>query len=201
MPLVHHFKEKEGEIIHWEIEETLEALQDSGAEYGIELQVPDYIEARKKQILVMRILHKIIAPGTRIKYETYGKPFLEPEGFISFSHSRNHVVVYKSIHPCGIDMEQLNERVLRIRHKYLNETELRYLESESVDDLIRLWSAKEAMFKVYGKDGVYLRNNIFVDNLTSSSCSVILEDKDFRINRNIRFRIIEDMVLAWTERA
>lgn len=201
MPLVHHFKEKEGEIIHWEIEETLEALQDSGAEYGIELQVPDYIEARKKQILVMRILHKIIAPGTRIKYETYGKPFLEPEGFISFSHSRNHVVVYKSIHPCGIDLEQLNERVLRIRHKYLNETELRYLESESVDDLIRLWSAKEAMFKVYGKDGVYLRNNIFVDNLTSSSCSVILEDKDFRINRNIRFRIIEDMVLAWTETA
>jgi phosphopantetheinyl transferase len=110
-------------------------------------------------------------------------------------------VVYKSIHPCGIDLEQLNERVLRIRHKYLNETELRYLESESVDDLIRLWSAKEATFKVYGKDGVYLRNNIFVDNLTSSSCSVILEDKDFRINRNIRFRIIEDMVLAWTETA
>ncbi len=201
MPLVHHFKEKEGEIIHWEIEETLEALLDSGSEYGIELQVPDYIEARKKQILVMRILHKIIAPGTRIKYETYGKPFLEPEGFISFSHSRNHVVVYRSIHPCGIDLEQLNERVLRIRHKYLNETEQRYLQSESIDDLIRLWSAKEAMFKVYGKDGVYLRNNIFVDNLTSSNCNVILEDKDFRINRNIRFRIIEDMVLAWTETA
>jgi phosphopantetheinyl transferase len=199
MPLVHHFKEKEGEIIHWEIEETLEALLNSGAQFGIELQVPDYIEARKKQILVMRILHKIIAPGTRIKYESYGKPFLEPEGFISFSHSRNHVVVYKSIHPCGIDLEQLNERVLRIRHKYLNATEQRYLETESIDDLIRLWSAKEAMFKVYGKDGVYLRNNICVDNLTSSSCSAILEDKDFRIARTIRFRIIEDMVLAWTE--
>lgn len=201
MPLVHHFKEKEGEIIHWEITETLEALQISGEEYEIDSTVPDYIEARRKQILVMRILHKIIAPGTQIKYESYGKPYLEPEGFISFSHSRNHVVVYKSTHPCGIDLEQLNERVLRIRHKYLNTTEQRYLESESIDDLIRLWSAKEAMFKVYGKDGVYLRNNIFVDNLTSGYCIAILEDKDLRISRFIRFRIIEDMVLAWTETA
>lgn len=185
--------------MHWDVQESLEELKRQAAEMNLNTTVPDYIEARQKQILVMRILHKMIAPETEIRYEPTGKPVLYPHGHISFSHSTHHIVVYKSANACGVDLEQLNERVLRIRHKYINETEQKYLTSESVDDLIRLWSAKEAMFKVYGRDGVFLRNNIFVEQLSAGGCIAKLVDGDVEMMRQIPFKVIDNMILAWTE--
>jgi 4'-phosphopantetheinyl transferase len=199
MPLVHHLELKNGEIMHWEVTESLEELIQSSFKWKVSTDVPDFIEARQKQILVMRILHRMVAPGTTIDYEPTGKPVLMEGGHISFSHSRNHVVVYRTDAACGVDLEQLNERILKIRRKFINNEEQEYLNSEDVDMLIRLWSAKEAMFKVYGKDGVYLRSNIFVSDLSRDGCLAQLRDGAFVINRKINFRSIHDMILAWTE--
>lgn len=185
--------------MHWEVTETLDELIQTSVKYSLSTYVPDFIEARQKQILVMRILHKMVAPGTTIEYEPTGKPVLSEGGHISFSHSRNHVVVYRSDTECGVDLEQLNTRILKIRRKFINEQEEEYLNSENADLLIRLWSAKEAMFKVYGKDGVYLRSNIFVSDLSSNGCRAQLRDGALVINRKINFRSINDMILAWTE--
>jgi phosphopantetheinyl transferase len=199
MPLVHHLQVKNGEIMHWEVTESLHELIHIAENLNINKEIPQYIEARQKQILVMRILHKMIAPGTEIIYEATGKPVLSPSGNISFTHSRHHIAVYRCDQECGVDLEQLHKRVIGIRHKYINDAEHDFVHSEDVELLIRLWSAKEAMFKVYGKDGVFLRSNIFVTEMNRDYCKATLKDGDTIINRTIRFRSIEDMILAWTE--
>lgn len=96
-----------------------------------------------------------------IKKDEYGKPYLVGSDWqFSLTHTANYIAV--AMHPnkpLGIDMEKPNETLRRIAHKFLSETE-RDAAGNDLDKLCIYWSAKEALYKLYGK-----RKVIFIDNL------------------------------------
>lgn len=107
-------------------------------------------------------------PVEEIKIADTRKPYLQDNRFhFSISHCGNFAaaIIHDSI-PVGIDIELVTPRIQTIGPKFLHEKELEYL--ADFKDLPQLylemvtviWSAKEAVFKWYGKGKVDFKNHI-----------------------------------------
>lgn len=101
----------------------------------------------------------------------FGAPILlEGNNHISFSHSFPFVCMYiNKVKQCGIDVERVQDKVLRISPKFLNNVELNFTES-APEKITMVWSAKEVAFKIYQKGGVGFKEHIqlkFSDNKLS----------------------------------
>jgi phosphopantetheinyl transferase (holo-ACP synthase) len=99
-----------------------------------------------------------------LQYTPEKKPHLKNcDCHISISHSHNMLAILVSrTHSTGVDVELIREKVINIKHKFLNEQELKFAGS-NVEKLTTLWAAKEAIFKAYGKKGVEFSTNISID--------------------------------------
>ena len=101
-------------------------------------------------------------------FSSNGKPLI-PNGYISVSHSRNHVIVSYSEVSHGIDIEKECGRrnVVKLMNKYFNEqyVELNFVNLEKENQkhvFYSLWTKKESFVKM--SDGnILLRDDEFLD--------------------------------------
>ncbi len=78
-----------------------------------------------------------------------GKPVLAREGkFISVSHSGDYVLCGLSNFPIGVDVEKMRPINLKVARRFCSKNELENCKNER--DFFRLWTLKEAYFKLYG---------------------------------------------------
>ncbi len=98
-----------------------------------------------------------------IKKDVFGKPYLVGSNWqMSITHTSNYVAAV--MHPSealGMDMEKPSEKLQRIAHKFLSDTERIEAEND-IEKLCIYWSAKEALYKLYGKRKVIFNENLFV---------------------------------------
>ena len=105
------------------------------------------------------------------------KPFLIDEAYhFSISHCGDYAAAMVSKqNRVGVDIEIPQEKILRIRHKYLSVNEIEMLQ-QMPQDLIHLltmaWSIKEALFKWYGAGKID-----FKEHLQINECS--MNDNEF----------------------
>ena len=79
--------------------------------------------------------------------------------FISISHSYEYVgIMFSKTHEVGLDIERVDDRIHRVANKFLNENEQLFAESKLIKTLI--WSAKESMYKWYGKKELDFKLNM-----------------------------------------
>lgn len=94
-------------------------------------------------------------------YDEHGKLHFEN---LNYSLSVTHSGLYSGViiskkHYVGIDIEKLGERINYLAHKFLNDYEMQHLpDTEQHKFLTVVWSAKEALYKLYGKSEVQLEN-------------------------------------------
>ncbi|GAC1440612.1 MAG: hypothetical protein NVSMB63_07260 [Sediminibacterium sp.] len=99
-------------------------------------------------------------PYEEIEIADTCKPFLPYEQYhFSISHCGNYAAaIVSSAERVGIDVELITPRVEKIKHKFLHTDELAFIHSFEADRqiplLTLLWSAKEAMFKWWGRGDV-----------------------------------------------
>jgi phosphopantetheinyl transferase len=118
---------------------------------------------KKLQHLAGRYLLKYLFPGfplSLILIADTRKPYLENEAYhFSISHCGDFAaaIVSKSKR-VGVDIEIPTEKILRIEHKFLHQTEAIMINGWSGIDRQQastlLWSSKEAMFKWWGNGNV-----------------------------------------------
>lgn len=113
-----------------------------------------------------------------VKKDEHGKPFMEGSDWeMSLTHSKNFIAV--AVHPkkpIGVDIEKPSEKLKKIMPRLFSVDENKQVE----DDLIKMswfWSAKEALYKLYGKRGIDFKENLFLQ-LTSDDFTgkIILEN-------------------------
>lgn len=157
-------------ILVWEIEESNEELFDLLPEsitqdkVLLSIQVPHL----QTEFLVGRLITSLICEYLHIDYhgitkDEHGKPHLRNSPWeMSLTHSKSFVVV--AVHPSkpiGIDIEKPNKKLRRIMPRLFSE-----IENEMVgDDLVKMswfWSAKEALYKLYGKRGIDFREHLLL---------------------------------------
>ncbi len=96
-------------------------------------------------------------------YDPKGKPFLKDrQEHISISHSHEYLVILlNKTSNTGVDIERIREKVLGIRHKFLSEEELVFC-GQDMERHIRLWAAKEAVYKWHGKKELDFKMHLHV---------------------------------------
>lgn len=149
----------DGRLLIWKITESVDELL-------CEIEHPDTLadfkkirtEKRQLEFLVARVvLKKMLGKEFYIFYEKSGKPFLLDKCYnISISHSGGWVAV--AIHPflyIGVDIECPTEKIQRLYKRFLSEEEQKdLLNGTDIRQLQIAWSAKEALYKIIGKEAV-----------------------------------------------
>lgn len=105
---------------------------------------------RRKEELGGALLLEHLGIKSDIRYLENGKPVLV-DGHISISHTEDLVGVVFSQSPVGLDIQSPTPKLFNIKEKFCNERELE-LWGETLDRLTLIWSAKEAVFKVFGEN-------------------------------------------------
>ncbi|MCZ2129885.1 MAG: 4'-phosphopantetheinyl transferase superfamily protein [Bacteroidia bacterium] len=129
----------------------------------------DKLKSRQLERLGTRHLLNVLANRNihhKVHYDSYGKPHLpDSSTFISFSHKRNHVAVIISNDNAltGIDIEELGNLPVKLAPKFISE-------NDKVPDSVfsqqeratLIWSAKETLYKVYGKKELDFKQHLTV---------------------------------------
>ncbi len=154
MPLVKEWNAGDyGKAAIWKVDEPLHFFQQ---QTGTVSEIPN--EKRRTEHLAGRFLLRHLEsdfPLHAILKDDHGKPRLPGnELHFSISHSWPYIAaVVDPVNAAGIDIQVWNDKIGRIRHKYLSEEEQEML----VHDLryfTLAWCAKESAYKWHGKQGI-----------------------------------------------
>ncbi len=185
----------------WYIDETIAELTKIATERGIYLKDLPQVknENRIKQWLATRLLLNSFFTNATIIYDEKRKPFLSNGWNISISHSGDYVaIILNENDNCGIDIEKISNKVERIKHKFLNETDLKNITTEQY--LTIYWGAKEALYKYYGKKEVLFIENLFIEDFspTKNTFKGIIDMPNLKTQLNMVWEKIEDYILVYT---
>ncbi len=130
-----------------------------------------------------------------VRYHANGKPYLDGAE-LTLSHCLP--IAGALIHPqfAGMDIQVPDEKLERIQEKFAHPEELDFAlkSADALDALTILWSAKEALFKVYGQEKAFadqLRIDPFTPGQTHLSASVEVRPGEW-VPHGIRCFRIED---------
>ena len=188
-------------VVIWEINESLQNLESKIvlSENSLKLLNQKKSEIQKKQFLAIRNIFKLLSiKDNEVKYDKAGKPIFSQNKALSISHSGNYAAVIMSDHSVGIDIETINDRILKIKSKYL-ETELNYPLELNTETSLIYWNIKESVFKAVDKSRIDFKKNILVPPLDIKKNVVkswyINDDKIYSFDT--RFKISKKYTLAF----
>ncbi|MXV49450.1 4'-phosphopantetheinyl transferase superfamily protein [Pedobacter sp. HMF7647] len=192
----------------WKIEETPEQLY---SKLQLKAHEKDYLEKlshnkRNLHWLSTRVLLREMLNTTKYidcQVDTHGKPYLVnfPQ-HISLSHSYDYAAVMISEDkPVGIDIELIKTKITIVAPKFMNEDELAFIDQENrIDHLYICWCAKEAIYKLHGKNNVSFLQNIrlrpFVIS-ASGTFAASLELEGYRQDFTIYFEKFNDYMIGY----
>ena len=186
----------------WKIEESEVDLMEGLTISHIEKKKLNKLKrlVHRKGYLASRQLLKNfgIPPGSN-RYDQNGAPYLIDGRYLSITHSRNFSAVAISDKKVGIDLEFYREKIKKIGPRFLNieETEI----SEEFTDikyLTKIWTAKEALYKIYGNPGVNFKSQLHIQKSSrfSSFGYGTVHDKGKTFIYNLYFRYYEKFCLS-----
>lgn len=147
----------------WYIQEDKATLLNGLRRYNTDLTDVlkiAHLERQKSSLAVRLLLHTMLTDNdVKMEKDVHGKPYLpDMNKHISLSHSGSLAAVIISDKECGIDIQLQSDKIAAIRHKFLSEQEV----CTSMDQLHLMWSAKESIYKAYGKKRIDFKRDIFI---------------------------------------
>ena len=208
MPLFfQHTINESSRLAVWHITETEEFFTN---EVSIKNNVTH--PHKRLQHLAGRYLLKYLQPDFPFDSIQIGfskKPVLPANQFhFSISHCGDYAAaILSSEKLVGIDVELITPKIEKVKDKFLKLEELELLQknqfSESNIELITLfWSAKEAMFKWYGKGSISFKRNLPIKQIHPAKDGGKLNaqfSKEFVQDLDIEYRFFDSLCLAWVE--
>ena len=135
-----------------------------------------------------------------INYLPSGKPFID--GYhISISHTKGYVGVSLSENPTAIDLEYPSSRVEPLVHRFVSEAEMSMVDPEhKALSYLLIWSAKEALYKLYDQPGVIFNQDLYVQGLSlagQGSMTGGIRKDDFTAETELFFHVADDLILVY----
>ena len=154
----------------------------------------------KEYFLAVRKLLENEDPELTIDYDLKGKPFLNKQKGISISHSNEIVAIgISSEIDFGIDIQYKTDKIFKIKSKFLSNNESKFLgKTDDIEHLIKLWSAKESIFKALGKEGVSFLNDIEIDTSNEKDLfrTGYYKKDNIKIKFDLDFLFIEEYIIC-----
>nr|WP_319512215.1 4'-phosphopantetheinyl transferase superfamily protein [uncultured Draconibacterium sp.] len=207
MPLIEKITIPDGTIGLWELSETADDLlkvcqlnpTDTARLAGFTA------EKRRKEFMASRLLlQKLLPQYPEIIYDKCnGKPSLKATDLnISITHSDNLVAIILSHKKIGIDIEQQNRNIDRVVPRFANSAEIDFIEKSKNPQLVKilLWSAKEAIYKCCGIQGIQFNEQINIglfDYQSQHHFSGSLNHNLQIFHYKLFFRLIKNNILVY----
>lgn len=118
---------------------------------------------RNEHLAWRRIVRRELGRGVAISYNEVGAPIVDArDTFISVAHGGGCVAVAIANERVGVDIESTDRDFARASSRYMSKEELHI----STDELwpAIAWCAKEALYKLYGKRGIELRDELQIES-------------------------------------
>jgi enterobactin synthetase component D len=123
------------------------------------------------------------------------------QGYVSLTHTPGYAgAIFHREHPVGIDMEIIREKIIKIGFRFLDTSELEFLEEDPAHYTMA-WSAKESIFKCQGKKGISFRENILLEPFDSKAevIKAKIRGTDFADHfYTVELRRLENVILTYT---
>ena len=154
----------------WEItENTEELMQLSSAlptipnTYMTEKRWREQLAARA---LISYACKELGLPIIDIRKDEFGKPWLVGSDWhFSISHTERFIaIVLDAERPVGIDLEKPSPKVSKVLARICSEQELNNVKDSTFEHCV-LWSAKEALYKLYGKRKVDFKQHLQITRM------------------------------------
>ncbi|MFM7300000.1 MAG: 4'-phosphopantetheinyl transferase family protein, partial [Crocinitomicaceae bacterium] len=114
---------------------------------------------------VWQLVKNMFEGNNEVLYEPSGRPYLYGDAqnnFISISHSNNFVALASSYKRIGIDIEEINERILKVRSRFLNDRELEMINATDLEFNTIAWCMKEVLFKLSKNEGLDFKIDLLI---------------------------------------
>ncbi len=139
---------------------------------------------RKIQQEVKNQLLKEEGLEDKVLYDERGRPYLTGGRHISISHSGLCAALALAPVPVGLDIQMPDSRLIKIKDKFLAPTEkLLNPIIADLDTLLKIWTAKEAVYKALGIPGLSFSNHLLISGTISDTgrATVFLPGKYLRL--------------------
>ena len=205
MPIFKEIISEQTQILIWkysdEEEFSADLISDEKEFENLKQKSPKRLIERQ---MVRHMLRKIL-PNHKIRYHENGQPYLEPfDKFVSVSHSFPYAVLAISEKKIGVDIEQVKDRIDKIKLKFLHPTEIDWLGrvESRIEHLTAIWCIKEALFKIHSSKQwsfkeFYVVDEFLLDKFSKIKCKVFDKDREDKFLAHLEK--IENYYLAITE--
>jgi 4'-phosphopantetheinyl transferase len=156
MPLIifQHILEERGKLMVWHATESTAELRERFSRNFPDRTIPVIkLEKREREYIIGRLLLHLVLPDQEMTFLDNGKPVLEGRWHMSLSHSAELVALAIADVPVGLDLQAPDPKLLRIAPKYCSHKEMEWLGAldHPLEGALVIWSAKEAVFKIFGQ--------------------------------------------------
>ncbi len=196
LPKLKTFTSGDAEICIWKI--------DEGVSDFVAINEPYESKNEKRSIQWMSsrmaLTELDIDPKVVLKDE-HGKPHVsDSDQHISISHCKQYAGAIKSQFAVGLDIEEITPRIERIAKRFVNPAEeIIVQQNDRLQALYLLWSAKEALYKLYGKKAVDFKQHMvaspFKIKTKGKFYMEFLKDKPMLYIMN--YEIFDNHTLVW----
>ena len=146
------------------------------------------------------LLQHLLSTNTfEVLYTQTNKPFLQNRNeHISISHSHDILaIIINEKENTGIDVELVRDKILAIRHKFLNENETKFAK-DNVEILTFIWAAKETLYKIYGLKGLDFKLHLSVDmNNEGDTFYGTIQKEDLKKTYKLKKEKLENYCLVY----
>ena len=151
---------------------------------------------RREHLAWRRVVRSELGRGVVIDYNEVGAPVVDtPNTHISVAHGGERVAVAIADERVGVDIENLDRNYERVKSRFMSPTEEALSDMEEWPAMV--WTAKEAIYKLYGKREVDLTEDIHITALNTETMTLSAEVRDTK-GIVIEVRIIENSVVVAT---
>lgn len=205
MPVHQIIKNKDRVVGLWYITESEDDLLVSAKLSQSDTLVMEQLASNKRKtqwLAVRNLLQNLLPTNTQIEYDTFGRPkFAQSDSFISISHSGQYAAVQISEkRPCGIDVQEISDKMERLYTKFINPAEESYIRGPLFKDYLNLfWTLKESVFKFYGTQ-VEFKSEMQVEPFIigdSGICEVLVERAGEQALHRLQYHKIDNYYLSY----
>lgn len=149
-------QEVENLKIHFKkIPEDLATLTANATNEDLQIISDVKSPSRCAEILTtLSLIRSALGKNAKLEHNLDGSPYIKNNNLnISISHCKGMVAI--ATHPhmhIGIDIERWRNTLLKVQSKFLSDAEIRFYNSSQL--LLNAWTAKEAIYKAAGYQGL-----------------------------------------------
>ena len=192
----------------WKINETVDELLSKIRFSNGDKEVFDRFKNKSRQAhwLSYRLAIRSLLGDPKdleFYYDEFGKLHFKNEEYnLSVTHSGDFsAVIISHKHCVGIDIEKISDRINNITLKFLSVEELKKIDENNPKQLTCMWSAKETLYKLHGKNGLTFDKNIIIEpcDVESDSGNMRgrIEKGDYKKEFLLKYFFIDNYVLVY----